>query len=422
MGERPWGASSSVKAMKNSKQARNRLGDFSSGSRDRTKRSSKNHFGVLANLDSEEHFPSLAGTKNVGEVMALDSERTPYHVFRDAADLRLHLLLMNREQSLDRQSKKYVMSSVKELEAEEKLAKVVPFDSVRIASLEARIRSMKGLIPLRIKNFTKKLQSSAGANLQRAEGVIFNASPMADADHVVNTGEKDGKYVSGDEAVKEGALLNESIASLTDNEDEYATGGEDSVADSDEDGSDPEDSGSEVMGNVPAAVAGYREDDSGMEIKSTEIEVDDGAFSPGGEEIEVTSRVEYPSAIGTEQGGKAIQVFSSDPSLSRSVFSLDPVEDCCKCVEMMRSSDCASKNKQTGDCVGFCCNALQVSDKLPSTPKPAEPCVSAAEKHFFGGDLKYGAIEKTLFFEDAKGNNEVESREAQGKASLASKK
>ncbi|KAL6956927.1 hypothetical protein U1Q18_040634 [Sarracenia purpurea var. burkii] len=215
MGERPWGASSSVKAMKNSKQARNRLGDFSSGSRDRTKRSSKNHFGVLANLDSEEHFPSLAGTKNVGEVMALDSERTPYHVFRDAADLRLHLLLMNRDQSLDRQSKKYVMSSVKELEAEEKLAKVVPFDSVRIASLEARIRSMKGLSPLRIKNFTKELQSSAGANLQRAEGVIFNASPMADADHVVNTGEKDGKYVSGDEAVKEGALLDESIASLT---------------------------------------------------------------------------------------------------------------------------------------------------------------------------------------------------------------
>ncbi|KAL6955066.1 hypothetical protein U1Q18_040777 [Sarracenia purpurea var. burkii] len=314
--------------MKNSKQARNRLGDLSSGSRDRTKRSSKNHFGVLANLDSEEHFPSLAGTKNVGEVMALDSERTPYHVFRDAADLRLHLLLMNRDQSLDRQSKKYVMSSVKELEAEEKLAKVVPFDSVRIASLEARIRSMKGLSPLRIKNFTKELQSSAGANLQRAEGVIFNASPMADADHVVNTGEKDGKYVSGDEAVKEGALLDESIASLTDDEDEQsaregfeesvkvgpsidnsapldsATGGEDSVADSDEDGSDPEDSGSEVKGNVPAAVAGYREEDSGMEIKSTEIEVDDGAFSPGGEEIEVTSGVEYPSAIDTEQGGR----------------------------------------------------------------------------------------------------------------------
>ncbi|KAL6958362.1 hypothetical protein U1Q18_040299 [Sarracenia purpurea var. burkii] len=246
---------------------------------------------------------------------------------------------------------------------------------------------MKGLSPLRIKNFTKELQSSAGANLQRAEGVIFNASPMADADHVVNTGEKDGKYVSGDEAVKEGALLDESIASLTDDEDEQsaregfeesvkvgpsidnsapldsATAGEDSVADSDEDGSDPEDSGSEVKGNVPAAVAGYREEDSGMEIKSTEIEVDDGAFSPGGEEIEVTSGVEYPSAIGTEQGGR-------------------------------RSS----------------------------TPKPAEPCVSAAEKHFFGGDLKSGAIEKTLFFEDAKGNNEVESREAQGKASLASKK
>ncbi|KAL6957181.1 hypothetical protein U1Q18_041898, partial [Sarracenia purpurea var. burkii] len=61
MGDRPWGASSSVKAMKNCKQARNRLGDFSYGSRDRTNRSSKNNFGVLANLDYDEIFPSLSG-------------------------------------------------------------------------------------------------------------------------------------------------------------------------------------------------------------------------------------------------------------------------------------------------------------------------------------------------------------------------
>ncbi|KAL6984467.1 hypothetical protein U1Q18_017845 [Sarracenia purpurea var. burkii] len=53
--------------MKNSKQARNHLGDFSSGSIERTKRSSINHFGVLANLDSEDHFPSLPGTKIAGE-------------------------------------------------------------------------------------------------------------------------------------------------------------------------------------------------------------------------------------------------------------------------------------------------------------------------------------------------------------------
>ncbi|KAL6959183.1 hypothetical protein U1Q18_043595 [Sarracenia purpurea var. burkii] len=172
MGERPWGASSSVKAMKNSKQARNCLGDFSSGSRDRTKRSSKNHFGVLANLDSDEHFPSLVGTKKAGEVTILDTERTPYHVFRNAADLRLQLLLMNRDQSLDRQSKRYVMSSVKELEAEENLAKVVPFDSARIASLEARIRSMKGLSPLRIKNLTMELQSSAGSKSQRGASPV----------------------------------------------------------------------------------------------------------------------------------------------------------------------------------------------------------------------------------------------------------
>ncbi|KAL6956901.1 hypothetical protein U1Q18_040609 [Sarracenia purpurea var. burkii] len=61
MGDRPWGASSSVKAMKNCKQARNRLGDFCYGSRDRTNRSSKNNFGVLANLDYDEIFPSLSG-------------------------------------------------------------------------------------------------------------------------------------------------------------------------------------------------------------------------------------------------------------------------------------------------------------------------------------------------------------------------
>ncbi|KAL6962887.1 hypothetical protein U1Q18_037849 [Sarracenia purpurea var. burkii] len=135
-------------------------------------RSSKNHFGVLANLESDEHFPSLTGTKNAGDVPILDSERTPYHVFRDAADLRLQLLLMKRDQSLDRQSKKYVISSVKELEVEEKLTKVVPFDSARIASLEARIRSMKGLSPLRIQNLAKELQSPAGALFQRGASSV----------------------------------------------------------------------------------------------------------------------------------------------------------------------------------------------------------------------------------------------------------
>ncbi|KAL6956916.1 hypothetical protein U1Q18_040623 [Sarracenia purpurea var. burkii] len=100
-------------------------------------RSSKNHFGVLANLDSDEHFPSLIGTKKAGEVTILDSERTPYHVFRDAADLRLQLLLMNRDQSLDRQSK-----------------------------------SMKGLSPLRIKNLTMELQSTAGSKSQRGASPV----------------------------------------------------------------------------------------------------------------------------------------------------------------------------------------------------------------------------------------------------------
>ncbi|KAL6965343.1 hypothetical protein U1Q18_036399 [Sarracenia purpurea var. burkii] len=102
---------------------------------------------------------------------------------------------------------------------------------------------------------------------------------MAALEHVVITGVNVDKYNSRDEAVKEGVLLEENIASLTDSvgeqsaregldkveeikvetvkvgspkdnfasptDSEGATGREEPVSDSDEDGSDPEDSGSE---------------------------------------------------------------------------------------------------------------------------------------------------------------------------------
>ncbi|KAL6991739.1 hypothetical protein U1Q18_009850 [Sarracenia purpurea var. burkii] len=145
MGERPWGASSSVKAMKNSKQVRNRLDVFSSGSRDRANRSSKNHFGVLANLDSEDHFPSLAGTKIAGKARAISSRvlspqgKSPEGVFREAEHLRRQLLDMTRDQSLGSEGQSAILSTMKKLESDEKLAKGPPLDLAKLAKLEARI-------------------------------------------------------------------------------------------------------------------------------------------------------------------------------------------------------------------------------------------------------------------------------------------
>ncbi|KAL7002124.1 hypothetical protein U1Q18_003277 [Sarracenia purpurea var. burkii] len=160
----------------------------------------KNQFDILSNLDSdhekEVHQASneRARARKVNPsgkspvlISNLESERTPYHIFRDAAEMRLHLLTMIRDQPLDLQSKKLVQSSVKELEAEEKRGKVTPFDSARVASLEACIRSMKGLCPLKIKDLTKELQSSIEAKSQK--GASFGVESK-------NEAEKEGCFKS----------------------------------------------------------------------------------------------------------------------------------------------------------------------------------------------------------------------------------
>ncbi|KAL6988653.1 hypothetical protein U1Q18_014409 [Sarracenia purpurea var. burkii] len=94
------------------------------------RRNSTNQFGVLINLDSDEHFPSLAGTKVSGEARA---------IFQKASSLCLVLLDMTRDQSLGSQGQRAILSTVKKLESDEKQAKGPPLDSTKLAKLEARI-------------------------------------------------------------------------------------------------------------------------------------------------------------------------------------------------------------------------------------------------------------------------------------------
>ncbi|KAL6956993.1 hypothetical protein U1Q18_049284, partial [Sarracenia purpurea var. burkii] len=106
--DRPWGASSSIRTLKTSSQSRN-CGSLSGVSfvdqrlsRDQKRR--HNSFTILAGLDSDEYekvFPSLARSRGAGQ--------------------------------------RAILSTVRKLEADEKLAKGPPLDSAKLASLEARI-------------------------------------------------------------------------------------------------------------------------------------------------------------------------------------------------------------------------------------------------------------------------------------------
>ncbi|KAL6984615.1 hypothetical protein U1Q18_017991, partial [Sarracenia purpurea var. burkii] len=163
--------------------------------------------------------------------------------------------------------------------------------------------------------------------------------------------------------------------------------------------------------------------DAGVEINTAEIEVDNGAFSAGGEEIEVAPGIESFAVTGTEEGGEKIQVFSSvPPVIFCSDFSIIPAEDCRESVDLLRSSECALMDKQLGDCVGIFSKAHQVFDEMSSTQKPVDLCASAAEKQLPGGILKSRATKKVSEEEFAEGTKEVVSNKEQGIAGLAPKK
>ncbi|KAL6969625.1 hypothetical protein U1Q18_029335, partial [Sarracenia purpurea var. burkii] len=150
MGDRPWGASSSIRALKTSSQSRN-CGSPSGVPVDRRlnrdQKRRHNSFTVLADLDADEYekvFPSLAGARGAGEPRSFSrvlspSGKSPVLVFRDAVNLRLELLDMIRNKSLDSQGQRALLTTVKKLDYDEKLAKGPPLDSAKLAKLEARI-------------------------------------------------------------------------------------------------------------------------------------------------------------------------------------------------------------------------------------------------------------------------------------------
>ncbi|KAL6991803.1 hypothetical protein U1Q18_009914 [Sarracenia purpurea var. burkii] len=80
--------------------------------------------------------------------------------------VRLKQLMMIKDQPFDRQCKQFVLSLVMKLEAGEKKAKGVPFDSTRMANLKVRIHRLKDLSPIKIKDLTKELQSSVGVGVR----------------------------------------------------------------------------------------------------------------------------------------------------------------------------------------------------------------------------------------------------------------
>ncbi|KAL6965948.1 hypothetical protein U1Q18_017939 [Sarracenia purpurea var. burkii] len=161
--------------------------------------------------------------------------------------------------------------------------------------------------------------------------------------------------------------------------------------------------------------------DAGVEINTAEIEVDNGAFLAGSEEVVVAPGIESYDVSGTEEGGEKIQV-SVPPVSFHSDFSIIPAGDCREGVDLLSSSERASMDKQSGDCVGFFSKAHQVFDEMSSTQKPADMCFSAAEKQLPGGTLKSGCSKKVLEGKFVEGTKEVVSNEEQGFAGPAPKK
>ncbi|KAL6984562.1 hypothetical protein U1Q18_017938, partial [Sarracenia purpurea var. burkii] len=114
--------------------------------------------------------------------------------------------------------------------------------------------------------------------------------------------------------------------------------------------------------------------DAGVEINTVEIEVDNGAFSAGSEEVVVAPGIESYDVSGTEEEGRR--------------FS----------------------------------KAHQVFDEMSSTQKPPDLCASAAEKQLPGGTLKSWCTKKVLEGKFVEGTKEVVSNEEQGFAGPAPKK
>ncbi|KAL6956858.1 hypothetical protein U1Q18_040566 [Sarracenia purpurea var. burkii] len=105
---------------------------------------SPNRFSILASQDSEEE-PKLVEGKSQARATRKCSD-----IVADAMSLRINLKNMMRNESLDRDFARFLRTETKSFTAE--LLRVDknpdPFSPSKMASLEARIRSLKGLSPV----------------------------------------------------------------------------------------------------------------------------------------------------------------------------------------------------------------------------------------------------------------------------------
>ncbi|KAL6966842.1 hypothetical protein U1Q18_032636, partial [Sarracenia purpurea var. burkii] len=188
MGERPWGASSSIRAMKYSKQTRL--------NRDQKRGNNSNQFGVLTSLESDEYEKSFS---------SLSGKATPENVFRKAAMLRLDLLDLVKCQPPDSKSERAILATIQKMETDEKLAKGPPLDLARLANLEARILQLSKIKESVVKDLKAvRVSEEDKKNLVKEEGIIHQSSPMVPQEHEVGIEAKEKSKVSGAETVSEG--------------------------------------------------------------------------------------------------------------------------------------------------------------------------------------------------------------------------
>ncbi|KAL7002246.1 hypothetical protein U1Q18_003400, partial [Sarracenia purpurea var. burkii] len=343
----------------------------------------------------EESFPPLVGAKARApdrvEILAQDSdcarafrkeksERTPHHVIRDVTELRIKLLTMVTDHSVNGKCARAIISTARDLEAEVNRAKDDSIDSLRMVALEARLHRLKGVSPVRINEFASELNLNSfkkGVNIQldgattEAEGVAplssedkvsRSASGLRDSDFLV--GYKSGttdKQTSNIEA-KPGHEYQvfDTLPSQDLNAGSFSIL---EVLEMDNVEESSDEAGEDVC---KVEEAGKDEVSS-----SSGDESDDGSSNGGSEDLE-TEAEEDEVAPFTKDGKKKSQGVASDqvrnsdsvPALNQDLCSeLYPACDCNMDVDLKRNFGSAFKDFQTGESCGESNYAPQVFDK-----------------------------------------------------------
>ncbi|KAL7002241.1 hypothetical protein U1Q18_003395 [Sarracenia purpurea var. burkii] len=120
------------------------------------------------------------------EIAAHWLDRTCLHVFRDVADLRVNLLTMVNDCTINRKLANAMVSTATELEEEVIRVKEehASLESPRMIALEARIKRLKGISPVRINDFVSELKWSRAkkeGNVEAKQGFspLLPSGPVA---------------------------------------------------------------------------------------------------------------------------------------------------------------------------------------------------------------------------------------------------